>query len=279
PGSRRPTPFLEGERLVSEAGPAAFQGTARWGADPANYVRDLLVGEKLQRALRVLGVQLDALPLPRSLPHGRMWREEGAPPPTLHDLFAYYAHPQLHPLPPASSTAVWLNLQLQWYLEPVLEKLRVLGGDHPASHIAAGPGGAGLRLCDLIALLLLPLYEREVWVLALHNGLWDDADLTLEEIARLDGVTPERIRQVKSRALRRMEQEAHYCGKEEVGALFLEIVRPYLKARGGTATHVEMGVYLRSRGRVGPLSAAHAVWFLAEHTGVLKQVGPVSFAL
>lgn len=55
---------------------------------------------------------------------------------------------------------------------------------------------------------LAALSEREAAVIVLYYGLDDDEALTLEAIGRRLGLTRERIRQIKEKALRKMRQSA-----------------------------------------------------------------------
>jgi RNA polymerase primary sigma factor len=70
------------------------------------------------------------------------------------------------------------------------------------------PGPSDLALRDILreqveeALKLLS--NREAMVLRLRYGLYDGRSRTLEEVGREFGVTRERIRQIESKALRKL---------------------------------------------------------------------------
>jgi len=51
--------------------------------------------------------------------------------------------------------------------------------------------------------------KREVEVLSSYYGLNGHSSLTLEEIGELYGLTRERVRQIKERALRRLRKSAN----------------------------------------------------------------------
>ena len=55
------------------------------------------------------------------------------------------------------------------------------------------------------------LSDREAVIISLYYGLEDDEAMTLEAIGQQLGLTRERIRQIKEKALRKMRQSA---GKE-----------------------------------------------------------------
>ena len=58
---------------------------------------------------------------------------------------------------------------------------------------------------ESIARLLGRLAEREAWVLKMRYGLIDGHEHTLEDVGQQLGVTRERIRQIESKALRKLK--------------------------------------------------------------------------
>lgn len=60
----------------------------------------------------------------------------------------------------------------------------------------------------LVGLLCKCLSEREKFVITHYFGLGDEDEMTLESIGKLMGLTKERVRQIKERALRKLRTEA-----------------------------------------------------------------------
>ncbi|MDE0730810.1 MAG: sigma-70 family RNA polymerase sigma factor, partial [Longimicrobiales bacterium] len=72
-------------------------------------------------------------------------------------------------------------------------------------------------LGDTIEVALASLKEREAKILRLYFGLDDQKPMTLEEIGSILGVTRERVRQIKEKALVRLRHASR--------ARFLETFR------------------------------------------------------
>jgi len=64
-------------------------------------------------------------------------------------------------------------------------------------------------LCEQVTNALAVLSDRERQVLELRFGLLDGKDHTLEEVGKYFNVTRERIRQIESKALRKLRHPAH----------------------------------------------------------------------
>ena len=61
---------------------------------------------------------------------------------------------------------------------------------------------------------LFGLSQKEIEIVAYRFGLYDGKTLTLEEIGKMYGITRERVRQIESRAIRRLRLDAKiksYC--------------------------------------------------------------------
>lgn len=67
---------------------------------------------------------------------------------------------------------------------------------------------SAISLTDTMAHLLSTLTEREAYVLRMRNGFLDGRMYTLDEIGTLLGVTRERVRQIESKALRKLRHPA-----------------------------------------------------------------------
>lgn len=88
-------------------------------------------------------------------------------------------------------------------------------GDRPLTETLASDDqpGSDARLYDRVLRedvrrSLQSLGEREAMIIRLYYGLGDEEELTLEAIGRRLGLTRERIRQIKEKALRKMRQTA-----------------------------------------------------------------------
>jgi RNA polymerase primary sigma factor len=93
---------------------------------------------------------------------------------------------------------------------PIGEESDSLLGDVIADHSSVAPIDAVAQqmLVEHLRTLLHQLSEREHQVLELRFGLGDGGAKTLEEISYIFGVTRERIRQIESKALRKLRHPA-----------------------------------------------------------------------
>ncbi len=82
--------------------------------------------------------------------------------------------------------------------------------DHLEDAQAAGPDEEVYEeaLKRTIEQTLSTLSEREAWVLRMYFGLGDDEPRTLEQIGEVCGITRERVRQIKERALLRLRHQS-----------------------------------------------------------------------
>jgi RNA polymerase primary sigma factor len=82
--------------------------------------------------------------------------------------------------------------------------------DYLCDHVSPGPDEElySQALTDSIEEALSTLSEREAKVLRLYFGLGESDPMTLEEIGELFGITRERVRQIKERALLRLRHQS-----------------------------------------------------------------------
>jgi len=261
--------------LTSEAGPDDVNvgQSARIAA-----VRHMLSDTRFADNLLARGVLVDMLPLPRlsgTWATGSGSQERVT---TLGDVAVRVTRLLANMLPHSEITAadkaiVELRGTCQAFLQDMLAATTALYHDRDTNDLPSG-----LRLCDLLALLLLNAPERAIDVVSLHYGLRDGQTHTLQNIAVAKGLSRGRIHQVESRGLD-FTWRKRAISLAVAGQLLRALVEPFMAQRSGVATVDELVEDVTQRGLAGPVSAPHALRFLLDRTKVLAPLGGDVYAL
>jgi len=161
----------------------------------------------------------------------------------------------------------------QAFLQDMLTATTVLYHDRDKNDMPSG-----LRMCDILAFLLLDAPERAIEVVSSRYGLRDGQPRTLQDIAVVKGLSRERIRQLESRGLY-LEGHKRTIDGDVVGQLLLALVEPFMTQHSSVATFDEIIEDVSRDGLVGQVSAPHALRFLLEHTKALAPLGDDVYAL
>ncbi len=285
PESLAPNATLFGDLYRGDIAVASLI-TSEVGPDDVNVgrpariaaVRHMLSDTRFADNLLARGVLVDMLPLPRlsgTWATGRGSQERVT---TLGDVAVRVTQLLGNTTPHAGITAankaiVELRGTCQVFLQDMLAATTVLYHDRGKNDTPSG-----LRLCDILAVLLLNAPGRAIDVVSLHYGLRDGQTHTLQDIAVAKGLSRGRIHQVESRGLD-FTWRKRAISIDVVGQLLLALVEPFMTQRSSVATLDEIVEDVAHHGLVGPVSAPHALRFLLERTKALAPLGDDVYAL